>query len=256
MIEQVRDVTVLHQPGGNDILFAFDVIGGIGPQPGDAVRAEPEDVGYFGARVVLAELLALGAAPLFLADLLTVPWQGPGERVVHGMRDLVADAGLGDLPVTGSTEENVVATATGAGFVAVGEATPGGLRYGLARPGDRIYLLGRPKSAPQDIVRRGDPEAVSLAALRGIVADERVKEVLPLGSRGLAHELGEIARRGLRPANIALLPQDLFYRSAGPATAVLLVADPLWQPTIGDAPILPLGRLEATRTGLPDGSYA
>ncbi len=246
MIEKIRDVTVLRRPGSNDLLFAFDVIGGIGPQPYDSVRAEPEEVGYFGARVVLIELLALGAMPLFLADLLTLPWQGAGEGVVCGMRDLVADAGLQTLPVTGSTEENVSALATGAGFVAVGEASEGGLRHGLALPGDSLYLLGRPKSAPRDVVRRDDPEIVSLKDLRRAIADPRVKEVLPLGSHGLAQEFGELAQRGLGPDELSALPRERVFASAGPTTAVLLIADPLWQPEAGGAPILPLGRLKAT----------
>jgi hypothetical protein len=247
MIEQVRDVTVLHRPGGNDLLFAFDVIGGIGPQPGDAVHAEPEEVGYFGARVVLAELLALGATPLFLADLLTLRWQGLGERVVLGMRDLVADAGLPDLPVTGSTEENVAAIATGAGFVAVGEVAPGGMRHGFAQPGDHLYVFGRPKSAPQDAVRRGDPEIVPLVELRSVMADRHVKEALPLGSHGLAQELADLAERGLAPTDVVDLSPELLTKSGGPATALLLVVDPVWLPSAGGAPILPLGRLATIR---------
>jgi len=244
MISRIRDLTHIPRPEGKDLVLAFDVIGGIGPMPSDTVRADPEDVGYFGTRVVLMELLSLGAEPLLVADLLTLPWPDLGERVVAGMRALLREAGFAELPVTGSTEDNVQALATGAGFVGVGEVEAASIRHNLARAGDLLYLLGRPKSAPEDAVRPGDPEMMNPGRLRRLMQDRHVHEVLPLGSGGLSRELSELGARGLRPELAQDLPQGILSRSGGPATAVLLAADPAWplQAAVG-VPLLPLGRL-------------
>ena len=245
MIEKIRDLTRIARPGAKDLLLAFDVIGGIGPLAADAVSATPEDVGYFGARVVMMELLSLGATPVLLADLITLSWGEGGERVVAGVQALLAEAGFPNVPVTGSAEENVSVAATGAGFVGVGEVDPQGIRYGRARPGDRIYLIGRPKSAPAYSVRRGDLEIVRVRSFLDLMQDDLVHEALPLGSGGLIRELGELREQGLGAELVEGIPAGILDASGGPATAVLLVCAPAWRPNTVEAPLLQLGNLRS-----------
>lgn len=244
MIGKIRDLTRISRPGAKDLLLAFDVIGGIGPLRADAVCATPEDVGYFGARVVVMELLSLGAVPILLADLLTLSWGEGGERVVTGVRALLAEAGFPNVPVTGSTEENVPAAATGAGFVGVGEVEPQRIRHGRARAGDRLYLWGMPKSAPKVEVQRSDPDIAHVAALGKLMEDNLVHEALPLGSGGLETEFAALRRRMLRPALDRQVQREIIQMSGGPATAVLLVVNPKWEGVSFGIPLQSLGELQ------------
>lgn len=216
--ERVRDLVVL-----DDLVIACDSVGGIGDKPGDAVWADARTVAHFGARVPLLEVLCAGADPLVVIDALSVERHPSGEAMIAEIESMVAD--LGDVVVTGSTEENVRVTATAIAVSVIGRTRPGGVRPGGGCPGDVVLCLGLPRSAPAHRVRIGLPEIVGIDEVRAVLGVSGVHDALPVGSRGIAHELDELARTAGLVGRPVEAPVDM-QASGGPASCVLIACAP------------------------------
>jgi iron complex transport system ATP-binding protein len=238
-----RDLTLLRL-GEQRLVVACDSLGGIGPLPEDSVRVEPEVVGYGLARVVLLELAAVRATPILIADLLACAAEPYGRRIMAGIARHLEEIGLDPAGVlTGSTEENVPVRATGAGIVALGVPLGAELLIEGARDGDFVVLLGVPRVGAE--VDLASTELPSFELVGTLAGRPGVHEIIPLGSGGVAGELGALERRqGLRLR--VLDPLAGSTHSAGPATAVLLCAAdvrPL-EDVPAAVPSVLLGRLE------------
>jgi hypothetical protein len=238
---KVRDLTLLDVDGGRVLVVACDSLGGIGPKEADSSPAAAAETAHFAARVPLLEVLSAGAEPVMVVNTLAVEADPTGAEMIAAVRELAAAAGLtAPDAVTGSTEENVPTRATGVGVTVLALAGRGDLRPGTSLPGDRVVCLGEPVSAPARRPYVGDPRLVALEELRAAVAVPGVHDALPVGSRGIRYELGELAATaGLRAQEEPGCALDLD-GSGGPASCVLVSCAP-------DA----LGRLTALRAGLP-----
>jgi hypothetical protein len=235
-LRRFRDLTLLVRES-EALVIACDSLGGIGPHPRDAVRVEPEVVGYGLARVVLLELASVGADPLLVVDALSCAAEPHGARIAAGVARHLAEIGLDPaLALTGSTEENMPIEITAAGIFALGRATLERLLIGGARAGDEVWLLGRPQVGSE--VHFEHPALPSYADFRGLGQTAGVHELIPIGSGGIGAELRGLEQRcGLRFRATATSSVD-FDRSAGPATAALWIKTPRGfetQATGGDA---------------------
>jgi len=244
---RLRDVVLLPLGTGELLAVACDSAGGIGDKEQDGVRVGGYVLGRFTARVALAEVLAVGARPLLIVNTLSVEWDPAGREIWRGIRDEAAVLGLDpERAITGSSEENVVTCQTGIGVTVIGRTTSSALRLPCARPGDVLVSVGRPKVGAA--VSLGDPDIADLSTLLTLLAQPWVKDIIPVGSRGIAHEAGLMAE----PAGGCFLPEadcpiDLTM-SAGPATCLVAAVPPgrladlrrLVRP-----PIYPIGRLAA-----------
>lgn len=219
---RVRDLLILD----DCLVIAADSIGGIGPKPADTVYADARTVAHFALRVPLLEVICSGARPLAVIDNLCVELDPTGRQMLDEIRQLAAQAGIVPEAITGSTEENVRTQATGVGVTIIGRIGPDGLLSGHSRPGDVVLCAGLPLSAPRDDVRIGHPSQVTVAAVSAAVASGLVHDALPVGSKGLAWEVAQLAESaGLRavweaPAGISLTA------SGGPASCVLFSCAP------------------------------
>lgn len=222
-LKQYRDVTILHMGEGASLVISCDSVGGIGEKKEDRVKAPPEIVGYYGARVALMEVIALGSTPLALINTLSVEMEGYGERILEGIRRAVSE--LPEevvIPVTGSSEENFPMVQTALGITVIGE---GNKKVPLpSKPSSPILkdyvlcLVGLPKVGEEVLCDRG--EILSIKDLCRLAAHPKVKDLLPVGSRGIAYEVtvlekiyGEIplwVPTGVDPE-----------KSGGPSTSVL-----------------------------------
>lgn len=237
---RIRDLVIMDAPGGDSVVIACDSVGGIGPKPHDTVASSGRTVTHFGARVPLLEVIAAGAAPQVIVDTLSVERSPAGEEMIDEIRSMAAEIGLDpDVAVTGSTEDNVNTAATGLGVTVLGTAPAGGLRLGTTEDGDAIVCIGVPLSAPRDLLIPGDPRMPSIREIADIAKLPGVHELLPVGSRGVVHEISQlVATSGL---SAQLVPSGVDLRhSAGPSTCVLAAVST-------DA----LPALHAVRTGLP-----
>ncbi len=142
------------------------------------------------------------------------------------MRGIAAQLGLRDaLAVTGSTEDNVATRATGVGVTVVGIVRPEAFLPGRARAGDVVLCVGRPLSAPAHDVYIGHPDIVAVDEVQRALAVPGVHEALPVGSRGVRHEVGELAAFSRLRADIDETCAIDLESSGGPATCVLLSCD-------------------------------
>ncbi len=240
-IASLRDIVWLRPRGaGNGFLVACDSLGGIGSKPGDVVSCPPEVVGYGCARVALMEALAAGGEPILVVDTLSVERFPTGEALLHGVRQALAEAGVPAHACTGSTEDNIPTLQTGMGVTVVaclGDAPP---RVGVARPGQKLVLVGHPCSAPEDEVRFDDPRLLTFAALRHLLQFPGVGEIAPLGSGGARPEGEGMAKAcgGQVVWEAEALPW--VDRSGGPCTAALISVDAGALPALKASLTLPL----------------
>ncbi|MGV8908053.1 MAG: AIR synthase related protein [Propionicimonas sp.] len=221
-VQRIRDLLILDET----LVIASDSVGGIGPKPADTIAATAQTVAHFALRVPLLEVICSGAEPIAVINDLCVELEPTGRQMIQEIRRLAAEAGISADAVTGSTEDNVVTQATGVGVTVLGRAPASGLLSGRARAGDVVLCAGLPLSAPHDDVRIGHPDQVSVAAVSAVIASGRVHDALPVGSRGITWEVGQLADSAglsyewLDPAEVSLTA------SGGPASCVLLSCDP------------------------------
>lgn len=220
-VRRVRDLLIMEAPGGGAVVIACDSVGGIGPKPHDTFATAGRTVTHFAARVPLLEVIAAGAQPQVIVDTLNVERNPSGEEMIAEIRCLAEELGLDPATaVTGSTEDNVATLATGLGVTVIGTAPSGGLRLGRARDGDAIACIGIPLSAPRDLLIPGDPRMPSIREVADIARLDGVHELLPVGSRGVAHELAELL--GTSGLTAVPVPNAVdLHHSAGPSTCVL-----------------------------------
>lgn len=219
---QIRDLTKIDLGDKFSLVVAVDSDGGIGPLRGDVIKCPAYILGRFAIRVPLMEILASGSVPIAAFDMLTIPMKGPGEEIVRGVRDELLEAGLDDtFPLSGSTEDNVPANMTGVGTTVIGVVHKSDFRPGSSKSGDEIICIGTPKSGPDDEVRLDDKDIVCQNNIRKILKVEGVHDILPVGSHGIAYEVGEMAKLASLKFELAKNISVNLNKSAGPSTCVL-----------------------------------
>lgn len=219
-VRRVRDLLMI-----DDLVIATDSIGGIGPKPADTVAADAATVAHFALRVPLLEVLCAGAQPIAVIDDLCVELEPTGAAMIAEIRRLAAAAGVMPAAVTGSTEDNVPTVATGIGVTVLGRLAPGRVPGRGSRPGDLVVCAGLPISAPRDEIRIGHPDQVPVDAVAAALASGVVHDALPVGSKGLAWEVPQLAAsEGLAVhwRNSGIARDD----SGGPSSCVLFSCAP------------------------------
>ncbi|PFG15932.1 alpha-ribazole kinase [Propionicimonas paludicola] len=240
---RVRDLLLL----GDDLVVATDSVGGIGPKPADTVASDAATVAHFALRVPLLEVLCAGAEPIAVIDDLCVELEPLGAQMIAEICRLAAEAGVAREAITGSTEDNVATVATGIGVTVLGRRRPGRRVGGGSQPGDLVVCAGLPISAPRHEVYIGHPDQVSVAAVTAALASGVVHDALPVGSKGLAWEIPQLAaadglRIDWRPEHGLSLTD-----SGGPSSCVLFSCSPddldVLRGHLGDAPVTVVAEL-------------
>lgn len=220
LVVTVRDLTVLLLSSEESLLLAVDSDGGIGSKEMDVVQVENWETGYFAARVPLMEILSANARPLLVVDALTVEMEETGRQIITGIEKILTEAGMPDLPITGSTEENVPTKQTGIGVIVLGVISSKNWMIGSSHQDDLVAAAGIPKSGPEYKIKPDDKEILSLPDLRRLREFPDVYDVLPVGSKGIGFEVGELAGEAGLSFNCCKTNLD-FEQSAGPSTCVI-----------------------------------
>ena len=209
-------------------VVACDANAGVGLRPADHLRRPPEEAGYNAAKVALMEIIAAGAAPFLLVNTLCSPLDTYGQRVVDGIRRALGHAGQPDVPVTGSDESNMTTSWTGLGVTVVGHAPPGRLMVGRARPGDLVLCLGMPRDGLLRPYREGDPDIAGLTDVVSVAQTGLCHELLPVGSRGVGFEAGQLATQAGLGLTLTVSPTSKLRldESAGASTCFLVACPP------------------------------
>lgn len=231
-IYKFRDLTIIKNKEKKcEMVIACDSCCGIGEEKDDFVNADNEVVGYFSARVCLFEILAFRSKPLVIVNNLGMPMKNRGEKILKGINKAIkeyneekffdGDSNLEEC-ITGSTEDNFKTLQTFLGLTILGEKNEE-LSYNFEK-GDNIYLLGIPKVGEEvlDDINNNSREIVNFKMLKLLLENTDVKDILPIGSKGIIHEVKELENSNNIKINLSY-EGELLHKSAGPATAVLFI---------------------------------
>ncbi len=228
MLKRYRDLTIVDIENDKSLVIACDSTGGIGMKENDTFKVDPEIVGYYSAQVVLTELIAFGAEVLTVVDALCVEMEGYGERILDGIKEAVKSIGLDpELCINGSTEENITTTATGIGITAIGIIDRDKMELNEIELGDVVAIIGKP-SVAEEVINEDPKNLMTVEKLKKIKSIIELKEIVPIGSKGLLSELkisselreyGYIIEKEFKIED----SNSILHKSAGPATAVLAV---------------------------------
>jgi hypothetical protein len=236
-VRQVRDLS-LWQSGEVVHVVACDANASVGELSADFLRRPPEEAGYNATKVPLMEVLATGAKPFLVVNTLCGPLDEYGSRVVGGVRTALAEVGS-DAALTGSDETNMTTTQTGVGVTVLGAVAAADLRVGTSRAGDVVVCVGTPKDGVVVPYREGDAD---IAGPRHVVAalGVGVRELLPVGSKGVGYEVGQLATTAGLVAEPLAAPGLDPVVSAGASTCFLATLPAEAVPALRTAVALPV----------------
>ena len=202
------------------MVIACDSCGAVGCKEGDVLALPPRYVGKFTTRVALTEIICSGALPITISNGVACEMQPTGEEILAGIHDELKNAGISDIIVTGSTEENFITSMTALAVTVIGIVKESGLKFASAAKGDKLVLFGRPMvGADVDLESRGFYKEISR-----LLSMPLVKEIIPVGSKGVVYEVNSLVNLNGVKHRLYDLEID-YFKSAGPATCLLILCD-------------------------------
>lgn len=224
-----RDLSLVDLGENRTLVIACDSAGAIGAKEADAVKVPGYVLGRFTARVALMEVIAVGALPVSVVSTLCVEPDPSGLEINMGVRQELLELELDPEQVlTGSSEKNIPTTQSGIGVTVVGLGHTRELKMRRVESGDSVAIIGLPKVGQE--VSLDDPDIVDLKTVKQLVRASYIKEVVPVGSRGVLVEALELAKLyGLQLKTFPVADCVDVYKSAGPATCALVIGQELEQ---------------------------
>ncbi|MBK5245260.1 MAG: alpha-ribazole-5-phosphate synthase [Eubacteriaceae bacterium] len=218
---QYRDlsITEFHQ---SLIITACDSSAGVGEKPGDELRVLTKYIAMFAARVCFFELLSVGATIIAIANTVCGEMHPTGEAMIQGIQEELCRAGVENVTINGSTEENFKTSMTGFGIFVMGSADA--LRVSPSSPEDVVICIGKPRFGAGLNVE-GDDEIVNYKDLKTLIALDQVNEIIPCGSKGILYEAQNLASIHGLTFYPEVTDLDLI-GSSGPATTVIASVKP------------------------------
>lgn len=212
-MKKFRDLIILDEI---NLVLACDSAAGIGEKPCDEVFADVESVSYYAAFVPIAELLCARSEPIVLVDTLCNEREPYGEKIIRGIKRAMSEAGMKDENAfTGSSEENFLTKMTGIGVTVLGR----GLDIRKAQKGDAIYAIGA-ALVGEELLKHED-RAMSLSDYLYLKEQNYIHDIVPIGSKGAAHEIAEIeSHSGLRAR---IVNHDFDLKASGGPSVMCLV---------------------------------
>ena len=215
-----RDLTIVPLEPENSIVIACDSCGAVGQKAGDVLALPPRYVGKFTARVALTEVVCSGALPVTISNGVACEMQPTGAEMLTGVQDEIKNAGLADIVVTGSTEENFETRMTALAVTVIGTAKEHDLKFGKAAKGDKLILFGNPQVGAEVDLDSGG----FYTEIRKLLLLPLVREIIPVGSKGVRYEAEMLA--SLNSVDFKLYESEIDYlKSAGPATCLLILCN-------------------------------
>lgn len=221
-MRQYRDLSLM-SVSTEIIVIACDTSASIGQKEHDQLQVPNSLVGQLAARVVLLELLAVGAKPELMLNLAGNEKQPTAEMFLQGIQAELYQAGLSEVAINGSTEENMSTTMSALAVTLIGKAKKKALRIHQIKAGHYAFQVGLPLVGPA-VLRCWQklPSYDDMLWLNQF-AFEKISEIVPIGSKGSLDEGQQVAREN--DLQFLLHPQvgvDT-KASAGPATSWLIV---------------------------------
>ena len=212
-MKKFRDLIILDEM---NLVLACDSAGGIGEKPCDQVFANIEMVSYYAAFVPIVEAICARSTPMVLVDTLCNEREPYGEKIIRGIKMAMSEAGMtSENAFTGSSEENFLTNMTGIGVTVLGR----GHDIRKAQKGDALYAIGA-ALVGEELIKNRD-KAMSMSDYIYLKEQDYIHDLVPIGSKGAAHELAEIeAHSGL---NARIVNHDFDLNASGGPSTICLV---------------------------------
>ncbi|PGS55823.1 hypothetical protein [Bacillus sp. AFS041924] len=230
-ISKYRDLTLLQIDRNRYFTIACDSCGGIGMSELDYIKVDEEIVGYLTAKLCLVETLAFRSKPTVLINTLCVEMNGRGKRIINGIEKAIKEYNEAnfyednlEINITGSTEENIPTKQTGLGITLMGEIfNPFNKRE--VNSGDAVILIGYPKVGHEVLedLNENKNEIINFNSLKYLTNNKAVSDLLPIGSKGVLHELNQLMETNNINMNLFIQSNIELQKSAGPATCALAI---------------------------------
>lgn len=218
-MERFRDLTILPISADKQLVIACDSSAGIGEKPADVIATSTQIVAQMAIRVPLLELLCYGATPLSVVDTIGNEMVDTGQKAIQGIKTELVKAGLADVSINGSTEDNMVTQTTSIGVTVIGEKKLE-QDFPTEISSVEVYQFGDPYVGDQVLTHI--ETLVSYKRISQVRQHSAVVDLLPVGSKGIRYEVSELARTNqLDISDETRLSGEIFGLSAGPATVVL-----------------------------------
>ncbi|MDT8717362.1 alpha-ribazole-5-phosphate synthase [Clostridium sp. 19966] len=221
---KIRDLSLIELDTDRTMVIACDSCGSIGMKSGDELKVPPIYVGKMTVRVAIMEVMCSGADIISVIDAVCNEMEPTGSEIIKGIKEELKLAGIKDITLTGSTEENFKTCSTGLGITVVGIARNKTLKVNKVKGEALIISVGVPKVG-NEINLFEDKEIVDYLSIKKLLEEESVYEIVPVGSKGIAYEMEQLALNNkLTPWFEKETKVDL-KKSAGPATCVIAAID-------------------------------
>lgn len=219
-ISKVRDLTLISLDENKTMVVACDSCGSIGMKDGDALKVPHHYVGKFTLRVPLMEVMCAGAEVVTITDAVCNEMEPTGSEIIKGIKEELESAGIADIALTGSTEENFKSISTGLGITVIGIAENKDLKVNAISENCKIISLGIPKVGAE-IGLDKDLDIVNYGDLRKLLSSDGVYEIVPVGSKGILYEVLQLAKNNNMKFVLNEEIKIDVYKTAGPSTVVI-----------------------------------
>lgn len=219
-VKKIRDLSLIDINEKCTMVIACDSCGGIGIKEGDSLKVPTIYVGKFTVRVAIMEVMCSGAEIITITNAVCNEMYDTGAEVIKGIEEELKMAGISDMTLTGSTEENFKTISTGIGITAIGMANKKNLKVNSIKEEAVIVSIGIPKVG-NEINFVKDDEIVCYEAIKKLVKSEDVYEIVPVGSKGIAYEAEILAKNNGYKLEFKENSIVDIRKSAGPSTCVI-----------------------------------
>lgn len=220
--QKYRDLTLISFSENKTMVIGCDSCGGVGLKENDVLKVAPYYVGRLTARVGILEVICTGAEVVTVVDAVCNEMESTGTEIIRGIEDELAQAGVDNVILTGSTEENFSTSSTALGLTVIGIVDKKDMRINRVEKNAVVLCIGVPKVGGE-INLEYDSEIAGYSDIKNLLASEEVYELIPVGSKGILYEAQNIAEYYNLDLEIKEgTPVDI-YKSAGTATCVLAV---------------------------------
>ncbi len=219
-VRRVRDLILIDIDDKKSLVIACDSCGGAGNKDNDVLKVPPFITGKYTARVPLLEVMCSGAKVSTVIDNLCCEMIPTGEEIITGIKSELKNAGLVDVILGGSTEENFVTSMTALGMNVIGIAEKKNLKVNNVKEGGIIYSIGIPKVGGEINLEKGR-DHFSYDILNKLITLEGVYELVPVGSKGILYEAEELGRNNNKTLVLEKNLHVDIYKSAGPSTVAI-----------------------------------
>lgn len=233
-IRKVRDLSLITLDGKRTMVIACDSCGGIGMKEGDTLKIPPFYVGKFIARVPLLEVLCTGASVVTITNAVCNEMENTGIEIIKGIKAELSEAGIEDIVLTGSTEENMPTNSTALGITVIGIIDTKDLKVNKVLKDSVIISVGLPKVGSEVNVVK-DEELAGYSDVNKLLSIDSVYEIVPVGSKGIAYESQQLALNNELKLHLEENIKIDIRKSGGPATCVIAAVNPEVLPKIKES---------------------